>query len=257
MEKENVMYKSNRTGRVFAGLMLIAVGIVLTLKQVGVIFPAWLFTWQVLVIFLGVFTGVKHGFRSRGWLVPVVIGSLFLIEEIVPGVNISQFTWPIVIFIVGLFMIFKPNRPHKCRNKHWRHHRRDHWEKWQQKNEQWKEINTSSEDFLNSTSIFGGVRKNIVSKDFKGGEVVNVFGGAEINLSQADINGTVTLEITQVFGGTKIIVPSHWEVQSEIDAVISGVDDKRPRQDDSITKTDKVLIIKGTSVLGGIEISNY
>ncbi|MBM3416907.1 MAG: hypothetical protein FJY20_10820 [Bacteroidetes bacterium] len=52
----------------------------------------------------------------------------------------------------------------------------------------------------------------MLSKDFKGGDIVNIFGGTEFNLSQADIKGRVTLEVTTIFGGTKLIVPSHWEV---------------------------------------------
>ena len=37
-----------------------------------------------------------------------------------------------------------------------------------------------------------------------------MFGGAEINFMQADIQGRVELEVNQVFGGTKLIVPAHW-----------------------------------------------
>ena len=95
----------------------------------------------------------------------------------------------------------------------------------------------------------------MVSKNFKGGDVTTVLGGSEIDLSQADFNGTVRLEVTQVLGGTKVIVPPHWEVRSEITAVFAGFEDKR--QQPAITNPNKILIINGTSILGGIELKNF
>jgi len=115
---------------------------------------------------------------------------------------------------------------------------------------------TSQEsDFIDTTSIFAGVHKKVVSKTFKGGDITTVLGGTEIDLTQADFTGTVRLEVTQIMGGTKIIVPPHWEVRSEVTAVFAGFEDKR--QQPAVTNPDKVLIINGTSILGGIELKNY
>ena len=113
----------------------------------------------------------------------------------------------------------------------------------------------SSEDFIDSTSIFGGVHKKIVSKTFKGGDVVTMMGGTEIDLSQADFTGMIRLDITQIMGGTKIIVPPHWEVRSEVTAVFAGFEDKR--QQPAILNPEKVLVIDGTSIFGGIELKNF
>jgi predicted membrane protein len=117
-------------------------------------------------------------------------------------------------------------------------------------------LDPADHDFMNSTSIFGRVKKNIVSKNFRGGDIVNFMGGAEINLSQADFQGRVVLEVTQIFGGTRIIVPGHWQIHHEMTAIFGGVEDKRQMQPDSI-KSDKVLVIKGISFFGGIDIKNY
>ncbi len=48
----------------------------------------------------------------------------------------------------------------------------------------------SSEDYIDATTVLGGIHKNIISKNFKGGDITIFMGGAEINLSQADIQGT-------------------------------------------------------------------
>jgi predicted membrane protein len=71
------------------------------------------------------------------------------------------------------------------------------------------------------------VKRTILSKDFKGGDIVNIFGGTDLDLTQADINGRVVIDITQLFGGIKLIIPPHWQVTSDVAAVFSNVDDKR------------------------------
>lgn len=113
----------------------------------------------------------------------------------------------------------------------------------------------TSEDFINTTSIFGGIHKKIVSKNFKGGDITTMLGGTELDFTQADFTGTVRLDVTQIMGGTKIIVPPHWEVRSEVTAVFAGFEDKR--QQPAMTNPEKVLIIDGTSIFGGIELKNY
>ena len=113
----------------------------------------------------------------------------------------------------------------------------------------------NSEDFIDTTSVFGGVHKKIVSKNFKGGDVTTFLGGTELDFTQADINGVVRLDVTQIMGGTKIIVPPHWEVRSQVTAVFAGFEDKR--QQPAGLNPDKILIIEGTSIFGGIELKNY
>jgi hypothetical protein len=143
-------------------------------------------------------------------------------------------------------------RPHW--NKHeWKRQMRREWkEKWHQG---FDRDHYSSDDFLDATNIFGGTHRKVVTKNFKGGEVTTFMGGTEINLSQADINGTVVLDVTQVMGGTKIIVPAHWEIRPQITAFFAGFEDKR--QQPVAVNSDKVLILKGASVFGGIELRNF
>ncbi len=81
-------------------------------------------------------------------------------------------------------------------------------------------------------------------------------GGAEINLMQADLQHNIVLEVNNVFGGTKLIVPSNWDVKNEVSAVFGGIEDKRSINT-SVPDQDKILILKGTCVFGGIEVSNY
>jgi hypothetical protein len=112
-------------------------------------------------------------------------------------------------------------------------------------------------DFLYVKSVFSAVKKTIVSKNFKGGTISSVFGGAEIDLTQAEITGPVTLKFDVIFGGAKIVIPSHWAVQNEIEGIFHGVEDNRRFNPTATLNPDKVLILKGSATFGGIEISNY
>ena len=333
--------------------------------------PDWLFSWHVLLIAVGLFIGLRHNFRGGAWLILILVGSCFVIQDFYPKTELRRFIAPCVLIFIGFIIMFRP------RNR-WRREYKDYWKdewreqmhaKWRQ--QQWdkhqrhwdkkhwdrrwnppggfggpannpygaapegpasgpagfgptpapnqpspadpSQPNTStettnspsqsnptangqtgqgsntgpdtsgatnqsgpgqgsstgssnfsgtgygsgftSEDYIDTTSIFGGVHKKVVSKNFRGGDIVTFLGGSEIDLSQAEIIGTARLDVTQVMGGTKIIVPAHWEVRSEVTALFAGFEDKR--QQPATINPEKVLIIDGTSIFGGIELKNY
>ena len=113
----------------------------------------------------------------------------------------------------------------------------------------------TSDDIMEVISVFGSAKRVVLAKNFKGGEVISVFGSSEINLSNADFTGKLVLEVVQVFGGTKLIIPPHWEVQSKTAAVFGGIEDKRSAQ--SATNPEKVLILEGVTFFGGVTIASY
>jgi predicted membrane protein len=213
----------------------------------------------MILIVVGIFVGFRHGFRGAGWLILMVIGGFFLIDDIIPDFSMHRYIWPLIIISIGLAILLRPRRhPEWDRWKdEWKKKvdpgQRESKEYWDDRAKQYG--HTSSEDFIDATTIFGGVHKSIVSKDFKGGDITIFMGGSEINLSQADINGTVVIDITQIMGGTKLIVPPNWEIRSNITSVFGNVEDKR--QKERIMNPEKVLVIDGTSLFGGIEIKNY
>ena len=248
----------HRRGKVWAGIFIVAVGSLLLARQLGALIPEWIFSWKMLLIGVGLFMGARRAFRGAGWLIPVAIGSVFLLEDFYPELTVKAYLWPLLFIFLGLVMIFKPRRKFCGPHEQWKRH---HWgrsEKWKQ----WEEhtqasTETSPENRVEIVTVFGGVKKNIISKDFAGGEIVSVFGGTSLNLSQSDINGTVVLDTVQVFGGTKLIIPQHWQVKSEVVNVFGGVDDKRPIVPESSIDNSKILIIKGTCFFGGLEICCY
>jgi hypothetical protein len=242
-----------RGGRVWAGLFLVIVGGLFLMKSLAVPLPAWLFTWQVLVIGLGLFIGLKHGFRRGGWLAPILVGGIFLTDQYFLNNQLHGHIWPVILIILGLSFIFRPKRRY-CDRNHWREKKNAARERNMPLT---NEESISQDDYIDLTTIFSGSKKNILSKDFKGGDIVNIFGGTELNLSQADINGKAELEVTAIFGGAKLTVPSNWVIKSEATVTIfGGIEDKRSGA--AITENaDKILVLKGTVIFGGIEIRSF
>jgi predicted membrane protein len=283
--KEDVHNRIRRrhSGRVFLPVGLVVIGGLLLARQMGAGIPEWLFSWQMLLIGIGIFSGLAHEFRGPGWLIMILIGTFFLLDQLIPGLDIHRFIWPAAIIVVGLIMLIRPKKPYWMDHRwheRWNQKDRDRWQRRRQRrgypgfsdmgpnsgskpnpgmssggNTGTSSNSFSSEDYIDATTVLGGIHKNILSKNFKGGDITIFMGGAEINLSQADIQGTASLDITQIMGGTKLIVPANWEVRSQLTSVFGNIEDKR--QNIGNTDPQKVLIIDGTSVFGGIEIRNY
>ncbi len=252
---QHIKSSNQKSGKALVGLVILAIGCILLLRTLDIFFiPSWLLSWPVFLIIIGSFIGSRQGFNRPSAFIPMIIGVLFLSNRILPDMDLSRLFWPFVIIGFGIWMILG-RKNHKPATD---------WEKrvdsdtgsLTEANESQPNARPGSfaEDKVQSVSIFGGVKKNIVSKNFQGGEIVNFFGGSEINLMQADIQGRVQLEVVQVFGGTKIIVPANWTVHSEMVAIFGGIEDKRPPQSGV---ADKILVIQGTSIFGGIDIKSF
>ncbi|MBL7734293.1 MAG: hypothetical protein JNL51_02455 [Chitinophagaceae bacterium] len=243
--------KKRMRGNIWAGLLLVAIGSVWLLRQSGYAVPPWVFSWEILLIILGLFVGIRHQFRDLSWLIMIVIGFVFLSDDIWPGISLRHYVMPVVIILLGLLLLFSPKRFF---------HHRGRCPRRQSGNiiaedTPGKEKGDVNDRTMDIVSVFGGIKKTVLSKDFTGGEIVCIFGGAEINLMHADFKSPIVIDVVQIFGGTKLVVPANWEIRSEIAAVFGGIDDKRYQQGNVLP--EKTLILKGTSIFAGIEIISF
>lgn len=259
---------NSSSGKVWAGLIIALVGALLLIDNIGFNMPNWIFHWSNILIVIGLFIGIKHNFRNGSGIVLIIIGAFFTLREAFDNFyDFDKIGWPLLIIALGIFLIFKPKND--CNKK----------AKWKTKEDKWRarfaendlfmgnpetgpninpdpEKKTSNLDYLDSVNVFGGSNQIVYSKNFKGGEITAVFGGSDVNLTQADFEGEVVIDVTAIFGGAKIIVPPGWSIKSEVTAIFGGLDDKRSIQPLADAPT-KILIIKGVAMFGGIDIRNY
>lgn len=245
--KNDFSYSQSKWGKILAGGLIITVGVVLLFKQLGYFFPGWLFSWPMILIAIGLIVGARHSYRAdSGWIILVGVGTVFLLHRMFPEVHLLRYVWPIAIIGVGLLVLLG-------RNAFWKPRQRRDYTSYINADTE-SDTSTSTSDVLDDVVIFGSSKKQILSKNFRGGEVVNIFGGTELNLVHADIQSGAELELTQIFGGVKLIVPSNWEIVSEVVTIFGGVEDKRRQVNPTY---DKKLIINGTAIFGGIEILTF
>jgi predicted membrane protein len=242
---ENVMKKHqqyrNPAKTMVIGLMVVAFGLLYMLRNMQVIDQqTWrvIFSWPMLLVAIGI---INLAERKISWgLLFLAIGGAFLIDRYYDlSFNLFTFFWPVMIIVIGIFLIFS-NASCPLINRFRRNKTR---------------VSGSDGDVIEEAAVFGGSERIIHSNNFKGGEIVAVFGGSKLDLTQCQLApGENKLELVAVFGGTTLIVPNDWNVKMEIVNVFGGFADKRHNLNVDYNKT---LIIEGVAIFGGGELKSY
>ncbi len=238
------MQKSGKV-RTIVGLLFIAAGLLFLLKLLGIDLrilpipmPAYIFSWQMILIVLGIFFMATEGNRQTG-LVLFTVGAVFLAREIFNAtfIDIARFAIPVFLVMAGIILLF-PGRITRRKKNY---------------NEAVSEDDTAS---INVVNIFSGGTRLIQSNPFRNGEVVCIFGGADLNFRDArlDDQGGV-LHVTCIFGGCEIFIPEDWTIITEATTLFAGVSDKRIKSSSNLnTNPEKVLVIRGTLLFSGLDI---
>ena len=234
------------SGSFWVGAIILTIGSLLLLDRMDLLeFPRWAFSWKTILIAIGLIVGINRNFQGIGWLVMILVGGFFLIDDI-PGfpIDMDYYAFPVAVIILGLFILMRAvTGKSKTEIK-------DLWGKDS------VESDSGGEDSFDLTTAFGGTKKKVFSKKFKGGKTTCVFGGSDIDLTQADIEGTVVIDVVQIFGGVKLIIPANWEVKSDVTVILGGIDDKRTVPSGGLA-TNKKLVLTGTVLFGGVDIKSY
>lgn len=241
--------RNSRLGRFLGGLVIVLAGSAILLKRAGMEFPYWLFSFEMLIVTVGLYVWARHEFKRPAGLFLMLVGGFLLLDDFIPDLRIGPFIWPIIIIAAGVWMMVSPGR--SARHRHFKKRMQS------QGSGSLPGQDESEEDYLNSSAVFGGIKKRYFSKNFKGGRVVCMMGGSEIDLGGADITEPVTIDVSLVFGGVKLIIPSNWEVRSELVAIAGGVEDKRHQPAADELDDKRILILRGTAIFGGIDIKSY
>ena len=215
-------------GRVIIGILMIILGALFVMRNYEILdFPYEYFTWEYFFILIGVLFLFLSRNKAAGFVF-IAIGLFNLVPEL----------WPLLLVLIGLYIIYGRSRHNRQKD--------DSAETEQSK---------SSTDYVESVSIFGGGSKIINSDNFKGGSIVSIFGGSEINLANSKLaDGENNIEITAVFGGTTLTVPPDWNVVIDVLPIFGGFSDKRMKDPNKKIQEGRTLLLKGVVLFGGGEI---
>ncbi|MGC4034931.1 MAG: LiaF-related protein [Chitinophagaceae bacterium] len=243
-EERNMQFENNeRRGRIWTGIFFLIVGGVALARSFMVPIPEWLFNWQTLLITIGFFIGIRNNFQGAAWLILIIIGCAFLLNDYFFAGGLRDHTWPVILIVLGIMFILRPIR-NSLQKKRFA---------------MMDEDNSIPRDdkFADLTIIFGSSKKKIQTPDFSGGDITAIFGGAELNLIKADIKGKVHIDVTAICGGVDLIIPSDWTIQSELVTIMGAVKDNREQLPMIQQNAEKVVVLDGTVMMGGIQIRSF
>ncbi len=238
-----VAARTNTCGRgtsgLFWGAFLVLGGVALLLDHIGIISVdrLWRF-WPLLLVCAGIPNIMSRERRLWGILL-ITGGVLFQLNELGIGHFRWNDIWPILLIATGLMLMWgaiaarrKPSAP---------------------------PVGGDPRTTLSEMAVFGGIERRVTTQDFQGGHINAVFGGVEIDLTDANMQAEeATLEINAIFGGVELRVPETWQVAFRGTPIFGGISDKT-RVGRTVDLTDprrKVLILTGAVIFGGVEIKN-
>jgi len=223
-------------GSVAVGIVLVGLGVLFLLERQGII-PSDVFyhLWPLIFVIVGLtrmFGPQNSEERVWGGLL-ILFGVLLLLGELGRPQFSFHRIWPFALIALGIFVV---------------------WSAIQDR----QPGTVSSDASLDSVNIFGGGQYRIGSKNFRGGRILAICGGFELDLRQADIEGEeAVIEVNALFGGGEIRVPETWHVVVSGMGIFGGYgDETHPPVANPAAPAAKTLILKGVAMFGGVGIKN-
>jgi hypothetical protein len=220
------------TPRLVFGLFVAGLGAVLFLEQFGFDLDPLLRWWPAALILLGAIKVTQSQGRTFG-AVLTVIGTLLLLDNLeLVRVDDLDRLWPLFVIALGGFLVWGGLRGARRRGA--------------------AAVDVAAT--FHALAVMGGVRRQITSKAFVGGDASAVMGGCEIDLRHAEMAGEeAEIEVFAMWGGVDLAVPDHWRVEIRGMPLMGAFEDTtRPRTEDAT----KRLIVRGLALMGGVEITS-
>jgi predicted membrane protein len=224
------------SGRIFWGFILILLGVLFLLDQMGRtdfgdIISRW---WPLILVAAGLWQLISSDFRElAGGLFLIALGAVFQLAKLeILDQSVWHYIWPALIIGLGLWVLLGAFRRSSAAR-----------------------LSDSRNDDLDAFAIFGGLNRRIESPSFRGGKATALMGGIELDLTGARLaEPRVGLELTAILGGIDIRVPRHMRVELQGNPILGGIENKHSYAPG--TGTEQTLALKATAILGGIEIKD-
>lgn len=217
------------------GLLLIAIGVIVGLNaldivEINLFFDGW---WTFFVLVPSVI-GLVSDKQKTGPLIGLLIGLAFLLtaQGIVPFCYLWKLAFPAALVIGGLLLIFRNVLGAKV-------------------NDKIQNLNDKLHEKEEYCAMFGGQDIRFAGQTFEGASMSAVFGGIQCDLRDAIISQDAVLNVSAIFGGVDIFVPSTVKVVVRSTPLFGGVSDKSPT---CMDETAPTLYVNATCMFGGVDI---
>jgi predicted membrane protein len=177
----------------------------------------------------------------------IIVGIILILIGIsaLTGISFFGFIFAVILIAIGIRMIARRSVHSGWRWDDYDHghgHDHDHHHTYK---------TASGERSIDEVAIFSPLNKSYATEHFKGGKIVMVFSGGEVDLTQIKTDETeIHLEVSSVFSGIQITVPKDWKVKSTANVFLGNVDTGAAQGGDgSVT-----LHLHGEAVFGEIEV---
>ena len=215
------------------GIVLIAAGALfalnaLNITNIDVFFDGW---WTLFIIVpcgVGLFTERE----KTGNIIGLAIGVFLLLccQDVLSFSMLWKLLVPAIIVIIGLKMVFTGLFANKA-------------------NEIIAKLKASGNEPKVGCAAFSGCDLNYDGEVFEGAELTAVFGGVDCNLRNAIIEKDCAIQVSAIFGGIDILVPTGINVKVNANCIFGGISNKT-----SVHKGAPTVYISGTCMFGGVEI---
>lgn len=196
--------------------------------------PYYFMQWYSILIYLGIFLIIVRE-RSNAGITLLAIGGVFFLEDVFRLDFLDL--WPVILIAVGVSILVRRNSGEERRNNP-------------------DDVGSNSSDYIDEMVVFSGAKKYLTSKNFRGGKITTIFGGADIDLRDTRLaEGVNVIDVFSMFGGSTVIVPPDWKVTVKVNPIFGGYADKRVRLHD-VEVSGSELVITGTIIFGGGEIKS-
>jgi len=222
-----------KASSVLWGIVLIAAGVILALNvfnitDINIFFDGWWTLFIIVPCAIGLFTERE----KTGNIIGIVIGVFLLLccQDILSFSMLWKLLVPAIIVIVGLKMVLTGLFGNKA-------------------NEIMKQMKLEGKQPKSGFAAFSGCDMNYDGEVFEGAELTAVFGGVKCDLRNAIIEKDCAIQVSAIFGGIDIFVPTGINVKVTSNSIFGGVSNKT-----AIHQNAPTIYVSGTCMFGGVEI---
>lgn len=222
------------TPRLIIGFGILTLGLLWTLDNLDILesepITRW---WPVVLIVIGAVQLLDRRTNKGGPVVLIVVGSVLLLRKLRwLDLDVSDLI-PLAIAALGAKLI---------------------WDALARRSPRSGSIDDPDAE-IHAFAMMGGVKRQSTSREFRGGDANAIMGGVELDLRNAHVNDgqEVILDAFALWGGVEVFVPPHWRVVGNVLPIMGAFIDKTTP---ATGTTGPVLQVRGTVVMGGIEVKN-